>query len=118
MTVLSGGANHVTMGDDPLSFLSEDGWPYPDDDDLEEQLEPIDLRSEADDDLVSLHALRHDAVIDLTRAERVVIAYRFGFDGHPPRTLAQLHEHLGMSHEEIRVSLVQGLDKLRSRLNS
>lgn len=104
------------MGD-PLSFLSEDGWPYPDDDDVDEQVEPVDPRFQIDEDLVALHALPHDAVIDLTRAERVVIACRFGFDGQP-RTLTQLHDHLGMPYEEIRTSLVQGLDKLRSRLTA
>jgi DNA-directed RNA polymerase sigma subunit (sigma70/sigma32) len=107
------------MGD-PLSFINEDGWAYPDDDELEEPLEPIDLSSEADDDHVALHALPRAAVIDLTDAERTVIACRFGFDGQPPRTLPQLHEYLheqlGMSRREINLSLNQGLGKLRSRL--
>lgn len=108
------------MGE-PLSFLSEDGWPYPDDDDADEPSEPVDLRYVADDDLVALHALRRDAVVDLTETERAVIACRFGFDG-PPRTLAQLHEHLhsrlGLSRQEIRVSLIEGLGKLRAHLNA
>ncbi|HEY3141165.1 MAG TPA: sigma factor-like helix-turn-helix DNA-binding protein [Acidimicrobiales bacterium] len=106
------------MGDafTALSFMSEDGWPYPDDDDVAEQLEPIDLRSEADDDLLALHALPRRALADLTSAERLVIARRFGFDGQPPGTLNQLHRQLGMSRREIRHTLLEGLTKLRTQL--
>lgn len=105
------------MGD-PLSFMSEDGWPYPDDDDLavDEQFEPIDLRSEADDDLVALHALPRRALADLTSAERILIARRFGLDGQPPCTLAELHDQLGMSRREIRLTLLEGITKLRTQL--
>jgi hypothetical protein len=46
------------MGD-PFDFISEDGWPYRDDGDDAEQLEPSDLRSDPDEDLVALHALPH-----------------------------------------------------------
>lgn len=106
------------MGDaySALSFMSEDGWPYPDDDDVAEQLEPIDLRSEADDDLVALHCLSRRAVAELTPAERMVIARRFGFDGQPPSTLSELHTQLGMSRREIRLTLLEGLTKLRTQL--
>lgn len=103
------------MGD-ALAFMNEDGWPYPDDDDVAEQLEPIDLRSEADDDIVSLHALPRRALTELTSAERIVIAGRFGFDGQPPRTLEQLHLQLGKSRREIRLTLLAGLSKLRTSL--
>jgi DNA-directed RNA polymerase sigma subunit (sigma70/sigma32) len=104
------------MGD-PLSFMSEDGWPYPDDDDVAEQLEPIDLRSETDDDLVALHALPRRVFAELTPAERILIARRFGFDGQPPATLSDLHDQLGMSRREIRLSLLDGITKLRSHLS-
>jgi DNA-directed RNA polymerase sigma subunit (sigma70/sigma32) len=103
------------MGD-PLSFMSEDGWPYPDDDDVAEQLEPIDLRSEADDDLVALHALPRRVLAGLSPVERTLITRRFGFDGRPPCTLAQLHDELGMSRREIRLTLMEGITKLRSHL--
>lgn len=107
------------MGD-PLSFINEDGWAYPDDDELETPVDPVDPESAVDDDLVALHALPREAVVDLTDAERTVIACRFGFDGQPPRTLAQLHEHLsqelGMSQHQVRSCLTHGLDKLRSHL--
>jgi DNA-directed RNA polymerase sigma subunit (sigma70/sigma32) len=106
------------MGDafSALSFMSEDGWPYPDDDDVAEQLEPIDLRSEADDDLVALHCLSRRALAGLTSAERWVIARRFGLDGQPPSSLNQLHAELGMSHREVRSTLLEGLTKLRTHL--
>lgn len=103
------------MGD-PLSFMSEDGWPYPDDDDIAEPLEPSDLRYEADDDLVALHALRRDAVLGLTPTERAVIVQRFGFDGHPPRSLQEIHDALALPRREIRQNLLTGVTKLRSQL--
>jgi DNA-directed RNA polymerase sigma subunit (sigma70/sigma32) len=103
------------MGD-PLSFMNEDGWPYPDDDDVAEQLEPIDLRSEADDDLVALHALPPRAFAELTPAERTLIARRFGLDGQPPSTLSELHDQLGMSRRQVRVTLLDGITKLRTHL--
>jgi DNA-directed RNA polymerase sigma subunit (sigma70/sigma32) len=103
------------MGD-PLSFMNEDGWPYPDDDDVDEQLEPIDLRAEADDDMVALHALPRNVVLDLTSTERTVIALRFGFDGRRPSTLSEMHDQLGMSRSEIRAVLVDGITKLRTQI--
>jgi DNA-directed RNA polymerase sigma subunit (sigma70/sigma32) len=103
------------MGD-PLSFMSEDGWPYPDDDDVAEQLEPIDLRAQADDDLVALHALPRRALADLSPVERRLIIRRFGFDGRPPCTLSELHHELGMSRREIRLTLMESIAKLRSHL--
>ena len=96
--------------------MSEDGWPYPDDDDAPELLEPPDPRYEHDDDLVALHALRRDAVLGLTATERAVIAQRFGFDGHPPRTLTEIHDALGLPRREIRETLLHGVAKLRDRL--
>lgn len=103
------------MGD-PLSFMSEDGWPYPDDDDVAEQVEPVDLRYETDDDLVALHALPRHVVLDLTDTERAVIVRRFGFDGQPPCSLTEIHDQLGMSRREIREILLGSITKLRTEL--
>jgi DNA-directed RNA polymerase sigma subunit (sigma70/sigma32) len=103
------------MGD-PLSFMSEDGWPYPDDDGVAEPVEPVDQRFEVDHDLVALHALPRRAFDELSPAERILITRRFGFDGQPPCTLAELHDQLGMSRREIRVTLLHGITKLRSHL--
>jgi DNA-directed RNA polymerase sigma subunit (sigma70/sigma32) len=105
------------MGD-ALSFMSEDGWPYPDDDDVVEQLEPIDLRAEADDDVVALHALPRRAFAELSPAERIVIVRRFGFDGEPPHTLSELQDQLDLPREEIRLILSDGLEKLRLHLTA
>ncbi|HEY8544970.1 MAG TPA: sigma factor-like helix-turn-helix DNA-binding protein [Acidimicrobiales bacterium] len=96
--------------------MSEDGWPYPDDDDAVELAEPPDPRFEPDDDLVALHALRRDAILGLSATERAIIVQRFGFDGHPPRTLNEIHEATGLPRREIRATLLAAVDKLRSQL--
>jgi DNA-directed RNA polymerase sigma subunit (sigma70/sigma32) len=101
-----------------LFFMREDGWPYPDDDDVAEQLEPIDPRAEADDDLVALHCLTRRSLAGLTPTERLVIARRFGFDGQPPSTLSRLHDELGLSRRQIRQTLHDGLAKLRGQLSA
>jgi DNA-directed RNA polymerase sigma subunit (sigma70/sigma32) len=104
------------MGD-PFDFISEDGWPYPDDDDAgTDDLEAIDIRSDADDDLVALHALSPQALSVLSETERLVMTARFGLDGHEPRTLRELHDELGLSRERVRHALSDGLDKLRGAL--
>src|SRR4029453_628587 len=118
LTPATRSATTITMGDafTALSFMSEDGWAYPDDDDVAEQVEPIDLRSEAGAHLVALHCLPRRALADLTSDERLVIARRFGLDGQPPSTLTELHSELGMSRREIRLTLLEGLTKLRTQL--
>lgn len=103
------------MGD-PFDFISEDGWPYRDDGDDAEQLEPIDLRSDADDDLVALHALPAHALTGLTPVERMVVSARFGLDGLRPRTMQELHDELGLSRDRVRHVLADGLGKLRGVL--
>ena len=71
LTAEGGGRDNRCMGDrlDLVDLIDESGWPYPD------QVpgagrEPIDQRSDPDDDLVALHALRRGAVVDLTDLER------------------------------------------------
>ena len=48
------------MGDrlDLVDLMDEGGWPYADQAAGMTAPEPIDLRSDADDDMVALHALR------------------------------------------------------------
>jgi DNA-directed RNA polymerase sigma subunit (sigma70/sigma32) len=103
------------MGD-PLDFMNEDGWPYPDDGDESDHLEPIDVRSDADDDLVALHALSPHSLLLLSDTEREVISARFGLDGQAPRTLQELHDELGLSRDKVRIALSDGLTKLRGAL--
>ena len=71
------------MGD-PLDFIDEGGWPYPDDVVDARAPEPIDLRSDADEDMIALHALTPRVLASLSAAERAAIAGRFGLDGAEP----------------------------------
>src|SRR5215216_5155852 len=103
------------MGE-PFDFISEDGWPYPDADDELRDLEPIDLRSDPDDDMVALHALPVDALAVLSDTERTVLSARFGLDGHEPRTLRELHDELvvgqGMQRNHVVVRIGPQVDRL------
>lgn|ERR671918_459279 len=101
----------------PLDFISEEGWPYPDGDDDPDEVEPVDLRSDADEDLVALHALPPHALSLLSDEERLVVSARFGLDGHAPRTLRELHDELGLSRDRVRHALTDGLGKLRGALD-
>lgn len=103
------------MGD-PLDFVDEGGWPYPDEDAAPRTPEPVDLRSDTDDDLVALHALTRRALGPLSDDERAVVAARFGLDGHDPMTMNQLGPALGMSRARCRAALSSGLGKLRTML--
>jgi DNA-directed RNA polymerase sigma subunit (sigma70/sigma32) len=109
------------MGD-PLDFIDEGGWPYPDDDGdgdgsaRSRGAEPADLRSDTDDDLVALHALSPRALAVLSQEERAVVAARFGLDGHDPMTMEQLGAALGLSRARCRTALAGGLGKLRGAL--
>ena len=109
------------MGD-PLDFIDEGGWPYPDDDgdgnpgNARPAGEAVDLRSDADDELVALHALSPRALATLSDEERAVVAARFGLDGHDPMTMQQLAAALGLSRARCRTALSGGLGKLRGAL--
>lgn len=106
------------MGD-PLEFIPEDGWPYPDegDGDGSEPPEPVDLRFDTDDDLVALHALPRRAFATLSAEERAVLIARFGLDGSEPMTLDAMHTTLGMSVHRVRYVLSDGIAKLRDALD-
>lgn len=106
------------MGD-PLDFIPEDGWPYPDegDGDGSEPPEPVELRFDTDDDLVALHALRPRALASLSGDERAVLIARFGLDGSDPMTLDAVHTTLGMSRHRVRYVLADGIAKLREALD-
>lgn len=77
--------------------------------------EPVDRRSDADDDLVALHALRSRSA-GLSDLERAAVAARFGLTGGPPLTMAELGSTLGLSQGRTRVALSGGLTKLRTAL--
>lgn len=106
------------MGDrlDLADLVDEGGWPYPD---LAAGLvgpEPVDRRSDADDDLVALHALRRGALADLSEDERHAVLARFGLGGAPPMSMIELRSELGLSRERTRIALSGGLAKLRQAL--
>jgi DNA-directed RNA polymerase sigma subunit (sigma70/sigma32) len=109
------------MGDPFDFFLDEGGWPYPDDtddDDGSRGPEPVDLRSDADDDLVALHALSPQVLADVSEVERAAVVARFGLGGGAPMTMAELRTALGLSRDRTRTVLTGGLDKLRTALAS
>jgi RNA polymerase primary sigma factor len=102
---------------DPLDFIDEGGWPYPDDGVDARTLDPIDLRSSSDDDMVALHALTSRGLAALSDVERAAIAARFGLGGKEPLTMAELRRTLGLSRDRTRVVLSGGLAKLRTALS-
>lgn len=105
------------MGDrlDLGDLIDESGWPYPDQVVGVRGPEPVDRRSDADDDLVALHALRSRSA-GLSDLERAAVAARFGLTGGPPLTMAELGSTLGLSQGRTRVALSGGLTKLRTAL--
>jgi DNA-directed RNA polymerase sigma subunit (sigma70/sigma32) len=104
------------MGD-PLDFVDEGGWPYPDDVVDMRAPEPVDRRDEADDDLVALHALTPRALASLTDDERAAVTARFGLNGDPPCSMVELRTSLGLSRDRTRVALARGIAKLREVLS-
>jgi hypothetical protein len=106
------------MGDrlDFVDLIDESGWPYPDQAAGMLGPEPVDVRSDADDDLVALHALRRGALADLSDVERNAVLARFGLGGRPPMSMVELGTELGLSRERTRVALSGGLAKLRHAL--
>jgi DNA-directed RNA polymerase specialized sigma24 family protein len=106
------------MGDrlDLTDLMDEGGWPYADQTAGRVGPEPIDLRSDADDDLVALHALRRGALAGLSADERHAVLARFGLGGAPPMSMIELRTELGLSRQRTRVALSGGLAKLRQAL--
>ena len=98
------------------SFLwpAEDGWPYPD---AEDDVTP-DLAAEPDDDVLALHALPRRAFERLGPLEREVLDARFGLEGHPVRTMKELHAELGVPRSDLRDALGSGIAKLRTALTT
>ncbi|HEX4979306.1 MAG TPA: hypothetical protein VFV35_04505 [Acidimicrobiales bacterium] len=89
---------------------AEDGWPYPDSEE-----EQIDVAGEPDLDLLAVRTDRH--LLDgLDPVERRVVTASFGLGGSDERSIAQLHDELGMPDTEISHALGTGLQKLRLHL--
>jgi hypothetical protein len=130
--------DHCGMGN-PLDFVDEGGWPYPDDGDGDGVgidglgfdgarrvpgdrpapwlAEPADFRNNADDDAIALHALTARALAPLSPAERAAVVARFGLDGSEPLSMVELGTALGLSRDRTRAALAGGLGKLRDALS-
>ena len=93
------------------SWITEEGWPYPDALD-----DWVDLESEADDDLLNLRIPSPHLYDGLDPLEREVIAARFGLGGVPVRTMKQLLLDTGLPRADLKQALGSGLAKLRTQL--
>jgi hypothetical protein len=103
------------MGD-PLDFVDEGGWPYPDESPDSRWPEPVDVRAVPDDDMVALHALTPRALGALSAVELAAVTARFGLDGRAPLTMPELGRVLGLSRARTRATLAASLGKLRTAL--
>ena len=106
----------VTDPDD-ARWRSDEGWPYPDADELDGVAhDPVDPDAEPDDELLSLHGLGVHLLDGLSDLERAVVAGRFGLDGRPARTMRQLQAELGIDRARLRLLLGDAMAVVRKRL--
>jgi hypothetical protein len=92
------------------------GWPAPEVDDGEPDLE--DPTGEIDLDALCLSVPPPHLLDGLTPLERQVLGGRFGLGRAPERSMKQLHTELGLTRHEVRDALESGLAKLRARLTA
>lgn len=97
---------------------SDDGWPYADADADAGEIDVPDPSADLDDDLVALHVSGAHLFDGLDPLERDVLSARFGFDGGPGRSMRELQHETGLSREQLRHALGDGLAKVRDRLAS
>ncbi|HEX7168354.1 MAG TPA: hypothetical protein VF230_15345 [Acidimicrobiales bacterium] len=91
---------------------ADDGWPYPDG-----EGDQVDVRGEADDDLLSVTADRH--LLDgLDPLERRVIKSSFGLGGAEVMSVTELHRELGVPDTDIQHAMGTGLAKLKAHLQA
>ena len=96
-------------------WQTEEGWPYPDESD-DDPVDPVDLDSLADDDLLCLK-VRNDHLFDRhDPLERRVVSARFGLDGTGMRSMRQLGHELHVPRGQLHSALDRGLGKLRTEL--
>jgi DNA-directed RNA polymerase sigma subunit (sigma70/sigma32) len=101
------------------AWPSDEGWPYPDHDadaGADQLEELVDVSTDTDDDLVSLHAASPRLLDGLDPVERAVITARYGLDGGEPRTIREIQHDLQLPRADLRVALGGGLAKLRDRV--
>lgn len=106
----------VTDADD-ARWRSDEGWPYPDSDEVDGDLEdPVDLDAEPDEELLSLHGLGRHLLDGLSDLEAAVVGARFGLDGRPARSMRVMQQELGVPRSELRLILGDALAKVRDHL--
>ena len=93
------------------SWPTDDGWPYPD-----SQFELVDTDFDVDEDLLAVRERAGHLLDGLEPLERLVVSGRFGLDGHPARSMKQLHSELGMTRQALGETLGSGLAKLRQQM--
>jgi DNA-directed RNA polymerase sigma subunit (sigma70/sigma32) len=101
------------------SWPSDEGWPYPDNDadaGFDQLEELVDIASDTDTDLVSLHVASPHLLDGLGPVERAVITARYGLDGRQPRSIRDIQHDLGLPRADLRVALGDGLAKLRHQV--
>lgn len=102
---------------DDVRWRSDEGWPYPDVDELEgTEHDPVDLDAEPDEDLLSLHGLGPHLLDGLSALQRAVVAGRYGLDGRPARSMRELQAELGLNRGELRLLLGDALAVVSQRL--
>lgn len=103
-----------------ILWPGDPGWPdveEPDDVGDAGLLEWVeDPSAELDEDVLCLHAPPPHLWDDLDPLERRVVAACYCLDGGPERTIAELHDELGLSVRRIRSIRASALAKLRARL--
>jgi hypothetical protein len=91
----------------------DEGWPYADGDD---ELDPLDVDAEFDEDLVSLHVFAPHLLDGLTPLEQQVVGARFGLGGQQVQSMRELQQVLGLPRADLRTALGDGLAKVRTHL--
>jgi DNA-directed RNA polymerase sigma subunit (sigma70/sigma32) len=89
------------------------GWP-----DADGRRELGEVGDQVDEDMLSLQARRGSLFAGLTELERNVLTARYGLDGAPARTMAELRDQMGMPKTEVREVIGSGLAKLRRSLGA
>ena len=62
------------------------------------------------------HDMVHQVLATLDARESKLLRMRFGLDDGTPKTLEEVAEHLGITHERIRQIQVRALEKMRQRI--
>lgn len=102
---------------DDARWRSDEGWPYPDVDELDGTVhDPADLDAEPDDALLALHGLGTHLLDGLSPLQRSVLAGRFGLEDGRPRSMRELQAELGLERQQLRFLYGDAMAVVRHRL--